>query len=79
MKKKQTQEYLAAVETYHRREDLSQLKKLVRKQKSANRREQDRKRKNYKPDLEAKPPVFKNGGALRDYQRTVIFHCLFSS
>lgn len=51
---------------------MSALKRLVKRQKSDKRKEEDRK-KDKMPDLEKKPPVFKNGGSLRDYQRTVRF------
>lgn len=55
------QEYEAAVEAYHRREDMKSLVKL-----KATRRVTDG-----APDLDKDPPVFKNGGSLRDYQREV--------
>lgn len=55
------QEYEAAVEAYHRREDMKRLVKL-----KATRRISDG-----APDLDKDPPVFKNGGSLRDYQREV--------
>lgn len=55
------QEYKAAVEAYHRREDMKSLQKL-----KATRSITDG-----APDLDKEPPVFKNGGCLRDYQREV--------
>lgn len=55
------QEYDAAVEAFHRREDMKSLLKL-----KATRRVSDG-----APDLDKEPPVFKNGGSLRDYQREV--------
>lgn len=72
-----TQEYLPAVESYHRRENVSALKRLVKRQKSDKRKEEDRK-KDKMPDLEKKPPVFKNGGSLRDYQRTGVSWMLYN-
>lgn len=56
-------EYLSAVEAYHQREDVDSL--LKRKPK--------RSKSDGAPDLDKEPPVFKNGGALRDYQREVNF------
>lgn len=55
------QEYEEAVEAYKRREDMKSLKNL-----KATRSISDG-----APDLDKEPPVFKNGGSLRDYQREV--------
>lgn len=49
------------MEAYQRREDMSKLLKL----------KPIRKRSDGAPDLDKDPPVFKNGGSLRDYQREV--------
>lgn len=49
------------MEAYHLREDMGPLLKL-----KAKRRKSDG-----APDLDKEPPVFKNGGELRDYQREV--------
>ncbi|CAM9497967.1 unnamed protein product, partial [Ectocarpus sp. 13 AM-2016] len=48
-----------AVEAYHRREDMESLVSLKATRKVADGA----------PDLDKEPPVFKNGGSLRDYQR----------
>ncbi|CAN0096587.1 unnamed protein product, partial [Laminaria digitata] len=53
------QEYIPAVDEYHRRENMDSLLKLKAK----------RSKSDGAPDLDKNPPVFKNGGALRDYQR----------
>lgn len=53
------------MEAYNRREDMKSLLKL-----KATRRITDG-----APDLDKEPPVFKNGGSLRDYQREV---CIIS-
>lgn len=55
------QDYAPAVEAYRCREDMSKLLKL----------KPTRKRSDGAPDLDKDPPVFKNGGSLRDYQREV--------
>lgn len=49
------------MEAYQRREDMGPLLKLKAK----------RKKSDGAPDLDKEPPVFKNGGELRDYQREV--------
>lgn len=51
-----------AVEAYHRREDMKSLVSLKATRKVADGA----------PDLDKEPPVFKNGGSLRDYQREVM-------
>ncbi|CAB1114982.1 unnamed protein product [Ectocarpus sp. CCAP 1310/34] len=48
-----------AVEAYHRREDMKSFVSLKATRKVADGA----------PDLDKEPPVFKNGGSLRDYQR----------
>ncbi|CAN0270153.1 unnamed protein product [Hapterophycus canaliculatus] len=53
------QEYGEAVEAYERREDMKSLVKLKATRKITDGA----------PDLDKEPPVFKNGGTLRDYQR----------
>ena len=57
-------ECIPAVDAYHRREDMNSLLKLKAK----------RNKSDGAPDLDEDPPVFKNGGSLRDYQREVRRH-----